>query len=180
MIGEACHHPVDVCMTLGQKPGIFDHHPVIHALTCEEALATLQRAAEAGLVHTVSNTRQEISYICNCCTCACGILRGVAELGALNAVAHSAFINQVDEALCIGCEICVEACQFQALALENFVIAVNQLRCVGCGVCVSSCQEGALGLVHRSSEDTLPVPANDADWRIQRSQARGIDINRVL
>jgi ferredoxin len=165
---------------LGQKPGAFDHAPQIRPLTLEGAQTTLQRAAEAGLVHSVSNVREETSYICNCCTCACGILRGVTELGMANVVARSAFINQVDEALCIGCEACVELCQFQALTLEGSVIQVNSLRCAGCGVCVSSCTEGALGLVRRPTGEVLPIPERESDWRAQRSTARGVDINQVL
>jgi Na+-translocating ferredoxin:NAD+ oxidoreductase subunit B len=180
LIGDPCNHPVDVCMVLSQKPGVFDHSQVIRALTREEALATLKRAAQAGLVHSVSNVQEEISYICNCCTCACGILRGIAELGISNVVARSAFINQVDEALCIGCGTCMEICQFQALSLTGEVIQVHSLRCVGCGVCVPSCEEGALGLVRRPLEEILPIPHTESDWRIQRSAARGKDINQVL
>jgi len=180
LIGEACQHPVDVCMILSQKPGIFDNSPLVRAMTLEQALNTLQRAAEAGLVHSVSNVQEEISYICNCCTCACGILRGMAELGIANVVARSAFVNQVDEALCVGCEDCIAMCQFQALSLLDGFLQINQTRCVGCGVCVSSCLEGALGLVRRPLEEILPVPDHESDWRVQRSTARGLNIERVL
>lgn len=180
LIGEGCRHPIDVCMILSQKPGAFDHAPQIRPLTLEGAQATLQRAAEAGLVHSVSNVQEEISYICNCCTCACGILRGVTELGIANVVAHSAFINQVDEALCIGCEDCVELCQFQALTLQGTVIQVSSLRCAGCGVCVSSCPGGALGLIRRPAREVTPIPAHESDWRIERSAARGVDLTQVL
>jgi ferredoxin len=180
LIGEACHHPVDVCLILSQTLGAFDHSLLIRPLTLEQGQATLRRAAEAGLVHSVSNVQGEISYICNCCTCACGILRGVAELGMANVVARSAFINQVDEALCIGCEDCVDSCQFNALSLQEVVIHVDRMRCVGCGVCVPSCREGALGLVRRPPEEVLPVPNSESDWRIQRSGARGIELQRVL
>ena len=141
---------------------------------------TLQRAAEAGLVHSVSNVQEEISYICNCCTCGCGVLRGMAELGIANVVARSAFVNQVDEALCVGCEDCVEKCQFEALSLLDGMLQVNQTRCTGCGVCVSSCLEGALGLVRRPPEEILPIPDREYDWRVQRSKARGLDFERVL
>jgi Pyruvate/2-oxoacid:ferredoxin oxidoreductase delta subunit len=174
LIGEGCEHPVDVCMVIADKPGIFDHSPVIRALTLEEALATLQRAARAGLVHSVSNVQEEISYICNCCTCSCGIMRGVAELGMVNVVARSPFVNQVDEALCSGCEACVDACVFKALALSEGLMQVNRLRCAGCGVCISVCPSEALSLVRRPEEEILSVPQREADWGRQRSQARGI------
>ncbi len=180
LIGEGCHHPVDVCMALGYKPGVFDHSPVIRSLTMDEALATLQRAADAGLVHSVSNVCEEVTYICNCCTCACGILRGVVESGLPNVVARSAFLNRADEDLCIGCEACLDACQFGALALVEGLVQVKEIRCVGCGVCIPVCPEGALGLVRRSPEDTLSIPRNEEDWRLQRSNARGIDLGKVL
>jgi electron transport complex protein RnfB len=180
LIGEPCSHPLDVCMILSQKPGVFDQTPAIHALTHEQAIDTLQRAARAGLVHSVSNFQEEISYICNCCTCACGILRGVAELGIANAVASSAFINRVDKDLCVGCELCIETCQFNALSLQVCLAVVNDMRCVGCGVCVSSCPEGALVLMRRPPEEVLPIPPRESDWRMERAIARGVDIRRVL
>ncbi|TET80654.1 MAG: 4Fe-4S ferredoxin, partial [Anaerolineales bacterium] len=97
LIGEPCEHPVDICMVFNQRPGAFDRSSTIKAVTHEESMATLRRAAEAGLVHSVSNNQQGMSYICNCCTCSCGILRGMADLGIANVVARSAFVNQVDE-----------------------------------------------------------------------------------
>ena len=40
--------------------------------------------------------------------------------------------------------------------------------------------EGALGLVRRSPEDALSIPRNEEDWRLQRSNTRGIDLGKVL
>jgi len=179
LIGEPCDHPLDVCMVLSQTPGVFDHSPEIRALTRDEAMATLRRAAEAGLVHSVSNNQQGGWYICNCCTCSCGVLRGMAELGMANVVARSAFVNRVDEALCVGCGLCVESCQFGALSLDD-VICVNESRCVGCGVCVLACPEEALSLARRPAEEILPPPVTEADWRAERAAARGLDMSEVL
>ena len=177
LVGEPCGHPVDVCMALSQHPGAFDQSSVVRALSVDEALQTLDRAAKAGLVHSVSNSQHGLSYICNCCTCACGILRGIAELGILNAVAHSAFINTVNEELCNACSACLEGCQFNALHLE-MVMKVDPLHCVGCGVCVPLCPEGALSLVRRQVE-ALP-PVDEGAWRQERASARGIDLRKVL
>ena len=179
LIGEACSHPLDVCLTLHRRPGAFDQAPGVRALTREEALETLQRAASLGLVHSVSNTQEGASYICNCCTCSCGILRGIADLGIANVVARSAFVNQVDEALCISCDECVDYCQFGALSLIE-VARVDELRCVGCGVCVPACPEGALGLVRRPEMEIEAPPVGEMDWMRQRAVARGIDLNQVL
>jgi len=181
LIGDPCEHPVEVCMVLSPKPAVFNESPVIRALTQEEALATLQRAAKAGLVHSVSNSQKGVTYICNCCTCSCGILRGMAELGIANVVARSAFVNQVNEELCIGCEDCLAGCQFEALSLGEYgSVQVDAVRCVGCGVCVPLCPEEALGLVRRPEEEILPVPQNEHDWLMQRASERGLDIHKVL
>ena len=172
LIGEACEHPVDICMVFHPQPNVFDQSTTIRALTHDEAMDTLHRAAEAGLVHSVSNSQEGVYYICNCCTCSCGILRGMAELGIANVVASSAFVNTVDEAICNGCEDCIKACQFDALYMEDMLAKVNTIRCTGCGVCVITCSTGALGLVRRSEEEILQVPATPAEWRAQRAIER--------
>jgi Na+-translocating ferredoxin:NAD+ oxidoreductase subunit B len=173
LIGEPCEHPLDVCMVLSEKTDVFppgDSTP-IRSLTQAEAHATLQRAAQAGLVHCVSNNQRETWYICNCCTCSCGVLRGMAELGMANVVARSAFVNQVDEQLCASCGECLSYCQFDALSLDA-VAQVDAVRCVGCGVCVPICPQGALSLVRRADE--MVPPANEDDWRAARRQARSV------
>jgi electron transport complex protein RnfB len=182
LIGDPCDHPIDICMTFSQQPGAFDGNPVIKALTQEEALATLQRAADAGLVHTVSNSQDGNAYICNCCTCSCGILRGMAEMGIANVVARSAFVNTVDPEVCAGCETCIDYCQFNALSLrpEDPYIQINETRCVGCGVCVPTCPDHALSLVRRPESEILPVPATHRDWEKERAVVRGIDFQEVL
>jgi len=179
LLGDPCEHPLDVCMALSQRAGAFDGSDTVRALSLEGALETLHRAASAGLVHSVSNTQQDIGYICNCCTCSCGILRGMSELGIANVVARSAFVNQVDEALCVACDLCTDSCQFDALSLREYAV-VDELRCVGCGVCVPACPEGALGLRRRPEAEVLPVAPHEADWMRARAEARGLDISQVL
>jgi electron transport complex protein RnfB len=179
LLGEGCDHPVDVCLAMSGVPGAFDANPAIHALTQEQALATLRRAAEAGLVHSVANSQQGVGYVCNCCTCSCGILRGIAELGIANAIARSAFVNQVDETLCVGCELCLDRCQFDALILDD-VVRVDAARCVGCGVCIVACEEDALQLVRRPEAEVLPPPLTEDEWRRTRADARGLDLEAVI
>ena len=180
-IGDGCDHPVDVCLILNKRPNVFDDHAQIQALTHDEALETLKRSADAGLVHSVSNNQRGVHYICNCCTCSCGILRGMADLGIANVVARSAFVNVVDESLCIGCEDCLEYCQFDALAMnDDFVMEVKAHRCVGCGVCVPSCLDNALGLVRRPAEEIKEPPTTILDWGMERAMERGLDLTKIL
>ncbi|MBN1889139.1 MAG: 4Fe-4S binding protein [Thermoflexales bacterium] len=178
LIGQPCKHPIDNCLIFSQVPGAFDDRQSVRALTRDEAQATLRRAAEAGLVHSVSNTQEGIWYVCNCCTCSCGVLRGLAELGIANVVARSAFVNRVDEALCLACGACLDVCQFGALSLED-IARVNETRCVGCGVCVLACPEGALGLVSRPAGEVMPPPRGEPDWRVARAAARGLDLREI-
>ena len=179
LIGKPCDHPVDMCMVMSPSPDAFTNSNEIKALTKEEAYATLHRADQAGLVHSVSNNQHGDWYICNCCTCSCGILRGMAELGIANVVASSAFIITVDADLCNACGLCVESCQFGALTVIEFAI-VDGFRCVGCGVCVKTCPDHALVLVRRPDDEVKPVPVNIVDWGLQRAIDRGIDLTPLL
>jgi formate hydrogenlyase subunit 6/NADH:ubiquinone oxidoreductase subunit I len=179
LIGDPCEHPVEVCMTFSEVPGAFDQDSTVRALTQKEALETLHRAAEAGLVHSVSNAQEGTWYVCNCCTCSCAILRGMADLGVANVVARSAFVNQVDEEACVACGLCVESCPFDALSVDD-VARVDGVRCVGCGVCTLVCPEEALGLVRRPEDEVLPPPVTEDEWRAERAAARGIELDAVL
>ncbi len=181
LLGDPCEHPLDVCMTMSEVPNAFDKSSFIQSLTKDEAKATLQRAADAGLVHSVSNNQKGLHYICNCCTCSCGILRGMSEIGIANVVARSSFVNEVDDMLCNGCEICVDHCQFDALKMgDDAIVQVNSMRCVGCGVCVIHCPNEALGMELRPEKDVVPPPETLKDWGVRRAVDRGINILDVM
>ncbi len=180
LLGQACGHPIDVCMGLSALPNYFDHSPNIRAVTQEEAMDTLRRAAQAGLVHSLSNYQRGLWYICNCCTCSCGILRGISELGIANAVARSAFINAVDGELCQGCELCIEQCPFHALQMVDNLAQVDGVRCVGCGVCAAACPDGALALVRRPEAEVEIPMGSIKDWMIARASQRGMDLSELL
>jgi len=179
LLGDPCGHPIDVCMAISQTAGVFGGGDFIRQVSKSEALATLQRAADAGLVHSVSNNEQGLSYICNCCTCSCAILRGLSELGIANAVARSHFVNQVDESMCLVCGDCLEYCQFDALTL-NDMIHVSRVKCVGCGVCVPTCPEDALGLIRRPVDEIQPIPSTMTDWMKMRARERRLNLAEIL
>lgn len=102
----------------------------------------------------------------------------MSELGIANVVARSAFVNQVDEVACNGCEICLDYCQFEALSMDG-IAQVNETRCVGCGVCVLSCPNEAMLLVRRPAEEVLPTPETAMDWGVQRAAARGLNLEDI-
>ncbi len=101
-IGKGCDSAIENCIVFAPVPGVFDGSGVTRAISKEEALRILREAADAGLVHSTSNQQDQVHYICNCCTCCCGILRGVAEFAIPTAVARSDFLMTVDEGACVG------------------------------------------------------------------------------
>ncbi len=180
LVGKGCERPVENCLVFAPTVGVFDYSKVDRAISKEEALRILHQAEEAGLVHTAGNYRDDHHYICNCCTCCCGVLRGVSEFGAPTAIAHSDFYAAVDADLCIGCEDCVERCQFDALAVPDDICKVDYARCVGCGVCVTVCPTDALGLKRRPEGETLPLATDDDEWLAWRAEKRGIQLEEIL
>lgn len=164
LIGDPCDHPLESCLVFAPIEGAFDKSEVDRAITLEEALNILHEAEEAGLVHTTGNYQGPNNYICNCCTCSCGILRGVAEFNKPTAIARSDFLVVIDEDLCVACGDCIERCQFDALELGDLVCEVDPGSCVGCGLCVPVCQDEAMVLIRRPVGEVLPPPENIRTW----------------
>jgi len=164
LIEDPCHHPVENCLVFAPIEGAFDQSDVDRAITKEEALEILHQAEDAGLVHTTGNYQDHNSYICNCCTCSCGILRGLAEFNNSAVVARADFLAVVDEELCVACGDCLSRCQFGALDVEGEICQVDAANCVGCGLCVPVCPEEALILARRPEGDVPPPPENIKAW----------------
>jgi len=180
MIGEACGHPVENCLIFAPVENAFEGSEDIHAITKDEAFAVLREAEAAGLVHSSGNYRTGNSYICNCCTCSCGVMRGIAEFGIETAMAHAAFRAAVDSDACVGCGTCVDRCQFGALSLKDGAASVDPRRCAGCGLCVTTCPVDALHLGRKPDAEVENPPMSILHWMKDRAQARGISMDRVL
>jgi len=172
LIGQGCNHTIENCLAFSSRANAFDRTDVIRAISKEEALDVLASADKEGLVHSTGNFREGVTYICNCCTCACGLLRGIAEYGNFNSVAGSDFYAAVDGALCNGCGICLGRCLFKALDIEDGVCRIDTNRCLGCGLCVSACPSEALHLEQKPVAERTPPPQNEEEWRLIRSQAK--------
>jgi ferredoxin len=180
LIGEPCSYPSHNCVSFAPVEGAFANLPYVQPVEKEEALRILREAEEAGLVHTVYNQQEGIHYICNCCPCCCGIMRGIVEFGQAHALARSDFYAVVDAEACIGCEACVERCHFGALAVPDEVCEVDLAHCMGCGLCVSACPSDALRLVRRAPEDQATPPVTHKEWAAERAAARGVPLEELL
>lgn len=97
-------------------------------------------------------------------------------------------VARVDEANCIGCYKCVQACPVDAIvgAARQMHTVIAQ-ECSGCQLCLPVCPTDCIAMVARAS--TLPAPAALADhWRsrhaararrLQRERARREDARRT-
>ena len=158
LLGRPCDKPKENCMGLGPGAKFTAARGFGRLISKEEAMEILKRSEEAGLVHCSSNTGKYVDFICNCCTCHCGILQSVKNAAAPSMAATSSFIASLEEGVCSGCGDCVERCPMNALAMEGDVAALNPKRCIGCGLCVYICPTGALRLEPREG---APVPPWD-------------------
>ncbi|MHC1590499.1 MAG: 4Fe-4S dicluster domain-containing protein [Candidatus Helarchaeales archaeon] len=152
-IHPPCDNPIDVCMVLDDID-YFEHAGLlIKRITKEEALEILKKCEKKGLVHCTSNA-QEMNFICNCCSCHCGILRGYTEMHNPRAFMKSNYIATFNENECKECYRCVEICPTKAIhhymARKNEKKEerweVNPERCIGCGVCASNCPANKIDL----------------------------------
>jgi len=180
LIGEPCEYPVEVCLVFSPSEEAFKDSSTIRAITKEEASQILQETEEFGLVHSSANIREGQFYICNCCPCCCGIMRGVSQFGIENSVAKSDFYATVDSEACIGCGVCLERCHFNAPSLEEGKSSVDRRRCFGCGLCVATCPSGAIKLVRKPENQISPTPANREEWMKERAKKRGISLQEIL
>ncbi len=178
LIGEECNYPESVCMIFSPVENWFHNDKNTKPITKEESYEILKEAERAGLVHSTRNTQDLIFYICNCCTCCCGILRGLTEFDQPHAFVKANYIMTVDEDLCSGCETCLDRCQFEALEIVDGICNVND-RCVGCGVCALVCPEDALQLEKRK-QDEIEVPVTSKEWNEQKAKERNIDLSEIM
>ena len=174
LIGKGCDRPLESCLLFASVEGVFDNSETTRAISKEEALDILRQAEDAGLVHSPGNFRDGHNYICNCCTCCCGVLRSVAEFSVPTALASSGFVAVVDVELCAGCSDCIARCQFGALSVPDDLCLVDAGCCVGCGLCVTACPTEALRLARRAEGEIPQPPENLEDWMAQRAQSRGL------
>jgi Pyruvate/2-oxoacid:ferredoxin oxidoreductase delta subunit len=180
LVGKGCDHSINNCLVFAPVEGAFDRSEINRAIAKEEAFEILHQTEEEGLVHSTGNYSSGNMYICNCCSCCCGILRGISEFSIPTAAAHSNFYAVVDEGLCIGCEDCVDRCHFKAISVSDLLAEVDYGRCLGCGTCAVVCTSDALSLERRPEEDIVMVPATSDDWEDQRLRSRGLSNSSVL
>jgi electron transport complex protein RnfB len=165
-----CDSPLETCLWFSFAESADETSGVSH----EEALAVLDEAERVGLVHTVSNVAAGIGYVCNCCGCCCGLLRGINEWGIEHSVAQANYTAEIDPLTCTACGTCEERCQVDAVAVaDDGVRVVRRESCIGCGLCVTGCPSEAARLQRKPEDELVAPPATRGAW--ERVRLRGRD-----
>ena len=170
-----CKHELERCLHFDRLGRYTVQNGLGREITKEETLEILKRAAEAGLVHGITTTKEQMDTICNCCSCCCIFLESVVKMPGIIPRGHqpSNYVREQDEEKCIGCGLCVERCPMKALELKDKKVIFDPDRCLGCGVCVYKCPEEAIYLAHREGEQDVSVNQRELAYRFLKE--RGSD-----
>jgi ferredoxin len=143
------------CMAFGEMAIYAEERMNGRMVDKSEAIEILKKAEEEGLVHCSANTAEELAFICNCCSCHCGILGMAKAASPASAMLTSGYVAGVDADLCTACETCLDRCPVDAIAVDDIAV-VDDLQCIGCGLCVSTCPTEAIGLTAKPNVKTPP------------------------
>jgi NAD-dependent dihydropyrimidine dehydrogenase PreA subunit len=170
LLGKGCDAPLRTCLSFGGAAESLIRAGTSERISNEEGLAILAEARAAGLAQTADNVQQDITYLCNCCGCCCGMMQAIRNAGIHNAIVSSNWVATTDHDLCRGCRSgCVDACPADAIdridsegaGRRKYWAVVDPERCLGCGVCVDACRFGARTMVPREHRVFTPVTSFD-------------------
>jgi len=173
-IFDDCKHDLERCLHFDTLGRYCVENGLGREITKEETLEILQKAADAGLVHGLSNSEKGPDTICNCCSCCCLFLESVVKMPGILPRGHnpSSYIREMDEEKCIGCGVCVRRCPMKALELIDKKVIFEPERCIGCGVCVNKCKQVASYLEYRGENQDYPKNPRQTAERFLKERGR--------
>ncbi len=146
------------CIFLGEA--VLEINPKLGRLVdAETALAHIERAREAGLVHLIGRDKidavwmgvkpyTKLMTVCNCCPCCClfRFLPNMAPKLQEKIERMPGVLVEVTDK-CIDCGVCSEGvCFIDAIQMDNGKAYIGE-DCRGCGNCVEACPQGAIRVV---------------------------------
>jgi Na+-translocating ferredoxin:NAD+ oxidoreductase subunit B len=179
--GHPCSHTLETCLGFSSEEGAFDYFNYSgRIISKEEALQLLEMTEREGLVHATFNVRENHGFVCNCCSCCCGFLRGLKEFQAPYVLTRSNLMASIDHETCSDCGLCAnERCPMQAIAGDGGNYQVMAERCIGCGVCSLACPTDSIRLVRRPQAEQDIPPKNIVHWSVERLAGRSGPLKRM-
>ena len=172
LAGSECDKPLETCFMFGSHADYYAENGMGRFITKEEARQIILKNEEAGLVMQPFNS-QKVGGMCSCCGDCCGMLRSLKKQPNPAEAVQSNYYARVDEALCTGCETCVDRCQMDAVEVVDGISTVHLNRCIGCGLCVTTCPDGAIRLIKKSDDQLYHPPKSGAETYMRIMQERG-------
>ncbi len=173
VLGKVCSHTRETCLAFSSEPDAYERFPYGRTVSRDEALAVVDLAEREGLVHCTYNVRQEQMFLCNCCSCCCGFLRGLRDFEAPYLLLHSNYAAAIDPGACVACGDCGgERCPMGAISERDQVWGVDAERCIGCGACTVICPTDAIALVPRPKGERTNPPKDIVAWAFRRAVNR--------
>jgi electron transport complex protein RnfB len=174
-LGRGCDAPMETCLLFGDFADFYTRTGRGRAIDKTEIKRLIEEANNANLVLNPTNSKF-VSAICCCCGDCCGIMRSLQSNPKPAEAVASSFIVEYDPDACIGCGVCIDRCQMQAITLDEPLMNVNTDRCIGCGLCVSTCSGNALSLVRKTEKAPKEMPNTlfDTWFKIANEQSKPI------
>lgn len=175
LLGQNCKHPIMTCINYSMEENAYDYFKLEGVITRDEALKIMDEAEKEGLVHCTYNVEKGIGgFLCNCCSCCCGLLRNIKEFKVPYYLAKSRYVAHIEHDTCLACGVCKdERCPIDAITEEDGRYHVLDKRCIGCGVCTITCPSESIKLIERPELDRDEIPQDRIEWSKRRLAERG-------
>ncbi|MFH1537464.1 MAG: 4Fe-4S binding protein [bacterium] len=182
LVGKECGFPLEICTSLNLGADFIIKNKLGRQSSKSEMMDILDQSFELGLVNVADNVQKDVTFICHCCSCCCGMLVSLNKFEIPTAIMTSNFVASVDKHECKGCKKCAKKCPVNAVKIKVIKRAdrkkkyrwaeVDQKACLGCGVCVGACDEHhAMGMKPRRQR-VIP-PRDTFDRTITMALERG-------
>lgn len=173
-VGQGCGKLSEACFMFGSMGQYYLDRGMGRRISLEEGLEVLAQATEAGLV-TQPGTAQNPAGMCNCCGDCCGVLISLKKHPRPASLVFSNHYAQIDRDLCTGCQVCLQRCQMDAIAMDDDGLAsLDPQRCIGCGLCVTTCPGEAISLMDKPAGQRQDPPQTSADQMRYMATRRGL------
>lgn len=146
----------EICFTFRGGAEMYHEKGLAKLVSKQEAHEILKKVEDAGLVLQPGNSQRPMC-ICCCCGCCCEVLTNQKRFDEPARFFATNYYAQVDSELCVGCGVCEERCNMDAIEVIEDKSEVNLDRCIGCGVCIPTCPQDAISLKKKEEEIIPPI-----------------------